>query len=256
MLAAVCVIGVAGLGGWSIGHFRETATPAAAPSSHGKITVNIDKLRGRDLATDARNVLDEKLSDYPTARFKDVFLVHYDLGTNGRATEFGHRTTQIDSYVFCGLVNSKNAFGAYSGWMPFAVDSSELYIADRWQTENNNNAFVGSLCAGHGTAAWDILRNIASANTIIQADTKFMPLPAYLMAQPQSRQEQVELDRSHAERERRQADIARLHQSIQRDLTKLRQNDFEMLPHTIDRSEEWTKSLGWRAEQTRLSQSP
>ena len=49
--------------------------------------------------SDARRALDERLFDYPTARFRDV---------------------RGNGFVLCGLVNAKNRMGAYAGWKRFA----------------------------------------------------------------------------------------------------------------------------------------
>lgn len=48
---------------------------------------------------EARTALDERLFDYPSARFRDV---------RGR------------DKVLCGFVNAKNRMGAYTGWTRFA----------------------------------------------------------------------------------------------------------------------------------------
>ncbi len=48
----------------------------------------------------AQRLLDERLLDYPSARFRDV---------------------RGDERILCGFVNSKNRMGAYVGWTRFAV---------------------------------------------------------------------------------------------------------------------------------------
>ena len=71
---------------------------------------------GLALAPDARDALDRKLNDYPSARFRDVYVT-----VNGSVV--GHR----GSY-FCGLVNAKNRMGAYTGWTDFVVSGSNVFI--------------------------------------------------------------------------------------------------------------------------------
>ncbi len=66
------------------------------------------------LVAGAKAALDERLFDYPSARFRDV---------RGR------------DKVLCGFVNAKNRMGAYSGWSRFAYitlgGEPSLYMEDR-----------------------------------------------------------------------------------------------------------------------------
>lgn len=61
----------------------------------------------------ARTALDERLLDYPSARFRAV-------SGNG--------------YAICGSVNAKNRLGAYSGWARFVTiwreGSTTLYVEE------------------------------------------------------------------------------------------------------------------------------
>ena len=50
--------------------------------------------------------LDERLVDFPSARFKQVRI---EIFPNG------------NGYLACGLVNSKNSAGGYTGWLLFDV---------------------------------------------------------------------------------------------------------------------------------------
>lgn len=76
------------------------SAPAAKQAPHGPQVASL------------RQGFDETLIDYGSARFKDV-----RLATDGVAT--------------CGLVNSKNRMGGYTGWTPFyamALPSSPAII--------------------------------------------------------------------------------------------------------------------------------
>ncbi len=53
-----------------------------------------------------RRVMDDQLKDYATARFRTVTAM---LKRPGGVV------------VFCGLINSKNSYGAYTGWKPFVL---------------------------------------------------------------------------------------------------------------------------------------
>ncbi len=56
----------------------------------------------------AREALDDAMLDFTTARFRAV---------------------RADGYRICGMVNARNALGAYTGWKPFGVmDVSEQAI--------------------------------------------------------------------------------------------------------------------------------
>lgn len=80
---------------------------------------------------EARSALDERLFDYPSARFRDV---------RGR------------DKVLCGFVNAKNRMGAYIGWTRFAyVSFSEdpsLYIEDSENASIDN--FLDAFCGEDG----------------------------------------------------------------------------------------------------------
>lgn len=58
-------------------------------------------------AAKARAALDQKLFDYPAARFRDVRAVEY--------------VEQVGAIGFCGKVNGKNRVGGYTGWDDFTV---------------------------------------------------------------------------------------------------------------------------------------
>lgn len=84
------------------------ATPAGEPRGQPS-----DALFSR-----ARAALDEKLLDYPSARFRDV---------------------HADAARVCGWVNGKNRLGAYTGWKSFGVfgsgETSRLYLDEPEMTE-------------------------------------------------------------------------------------------------------------------------
>lgn len=65
----------------------------------------------------ARRELNERLFDYPSARFRDV---------------------RGDDTRICGYVNAKNRMGAYTGWKLFGVLGSEgslVWIGDDYMLE-------------------------------------------------------------------------------------------------------------------------
>lgn len=78
--------------------------PTAAFSAEARVEAEL-------AAMTARNALDLVLSDYSTARFRDVRAL-------GKPGERG--------VVFCGLVNAKNHLGAYVGWRRFGVFRSTV----------------------------------------------------------------------------------------------------------------------------------
>lgn len=58
----------------------------------------------------ARDLLDRQLIDYPSARFR---------GVQASGAPFGLNAT------FCGLINSRNRAGGFTGWEPFVISISE-----------------------------------------------------------------------------------------------------------------------------------
>lgn len=62
-----------------------------------------------------RDTLDLTLTDYSSARFRDVRA----LGKDGAA-----------GVIFCGLVNAKNPLGAYVGWRRFAAMRTIIEVDD------------------------------------------------------------------------------------------------------------------------------
>jgi len=61
-----------------------------------------------ELVTKARVEFENRLADYPSARFRDV-TAHYTDYSGDR------------HFYLCGFVNSKNPFGGYAGWKPFVI---------------------------------------------------------------------------------------------------------------------------------------
>ncbi len=57
-------------------------------------------------AAQVAHTMDITLTDYPSARFRDVKFTIFDDGSGG---------------IACGFVNSKNRSGGYAGWIPFLV---------------------------------------------------------------------------------------------------------------------------------------
>lgn len=78
----------------------------------------------------ARAALDERLLDYPSARFRDV---------HGNAM------------VVCGFVNAKNRMGAYTGWSRFAyvdLGSDPYLLVD--DAEGSDDIMLDALCGDDG----------------------------------------------------------------------------------------------------------
>lgn len=67
----------------------------------------------------ARDVLDQQLVDYPSARFRSVAA---------------HSPRHGTGTVYCGLLNSRNRAGGYTGWGAFALtvgdNDGSLYSGD------------------------------------------------------------------------------------------------------------------------------
>lgn len=62
----------------------------------------------------ARDVLDQTMSDYTRARFKNVRAVVVDATEDGTGVP-------VKAIVFCGQVNGPNRAGGMSGWSPFRL---------------------------------------------------------------------------------------------------------------------------------------
>lgn len=67
-----------------------------------------------------RRSLDAKLVDYPSARFRDVYV------SRNPAAE-AERGGAGPGYL-CGYVNSKNAMGGYVGWKRFMASADSVWI--------------------------------------------------------------------------------------------------------------------------------
>lgn len=85
-----------------------------------------------DQIAEARSALDERLFDYPSARFRDV---------------------RGSSVAICGFVNAKNRLGAYSGWKRFAAYSDEdggsgLYLDD--PDDGSDDIMIDAACGEDG----------------------------------------------------------------------------------------------------------
>lgn len=82
------------------------------------------------IVADARDALDRRLLDFPSARFRDV---------------------RGNALLICGFVNAKNRMGAYSGWDRFAYvdlgDDPYLLIDDPDETDD---ILLDALCGEDG----------------------------------------------------------------------------------------------------------
>jgi len=92
-----------------------------------KISSNrfLDKMNSDDVANDiaiGRKVLEAKLIDYPSARFRDVKF--YDI-------------------AICGYINSHNPFGGYTGWQRFQINTLDEDLTIESASDSGENF---SLC--------------------------------------------------------------------------------------------------------------
>jgi hypothetical protein len=224
----VLILGVSAVAFWYL------PTPHhSGPASPVK-PVNVDHLRATQLAHSAHDLLDSKLEDYPSARFKDVHAIHYYLGARGFEVEDNkhkRRTTEINSYALCGLVNSKNAFGAYAGWMPFAVYEGAVHID--YGTDANETYEVASICTGRGDGAERALRSIIASKQIIAAIQYFHPPVIEVSG----------VTRNYSKTD--EAQLARESQSAHDAQERLKQNNFPMLPHISDTKTDYSKEISF-----------
>lgn len=81
----------------------------------------------------ARQALNERMIDYPSARFRDV-----------RANEG----------AVCGFVNGKNRLGAYAGWQRFVFvllgSDPTLHIDDDAQVDSADDIMLDAFCGEDG----------------------------------------------------------------------------------------------------------
>lgn len=197
-------------------------------------SLSIDERRALQLAYAAHALFDDKLADYPSARFKNVHATHYYLGIqNFEVQQHKRRTTELSSYVLCGLLNVKNAFGAYIGWLPFAVDNGDVHVA--FPTAINETYIVASLCTGRGDGAEMALRSIEASKTIVQVALRFSP--SYLdptQPNPPAVDQQVTRE-SQEEGDAQQ---------------QLKDNSFPILPHSDDLKTDYSKEIAFAPAKT------
>lgn len=108
-----------------------------------------DEAHAAALVESASDRLDSILNDYPTARFRNV---------RARLRQLSNGVRDI---AVCGEMNAKNGFGAYTGWVGFALmgPPTDFFVT------SDNRRFSGSfdlICASEG--AWvggDVTRAIS-----------------------------------------------------------------------------------------------
>lgn len=78
-----------------------------------------------------REALDGALTDYPSARFRNVqarlvrSVYSTDEGQSNKVP-WTHRGGVV--LVFCGEINAKNRMGGYTGWEPFGIQPAQTDI--------------------------------------------------------------------------------------------------------------------------------
>lgn len=72
------------------------------------------------VAPEVRAAFDAELIDYPSARFRDVFV--------SRNPEAEAERGSPGTGYLCGYVNSKNQMGGYAGWKRFMASGSNLFL--------------------------------------------------------------------------------------------------------------------------------
>lgn len=73
-----------------------------------------DRLAAINVSKQAVAILDERLVDYKSARFKNVRAVFLQTWNSFER-----------SYFICGEINSHNRMGGYTGWKTFIIDAME-----------------------------------------------------------------------------------------------------------------------------------
>lgn len=71
-------------------------------------------------AEEVRSALDARLIDYPSARFRSVYIT--------RNPEAEAEQGEDGPGYFCGFVNSKNQMGGYVGWKRFMAAGDIVWI--------------------------------------------------------------------------------------------------------------------------------
>lgn len=77
------------------------------------------------LAYKAALMVDDRLVDYPSARFRDVYAVWRSV--RGEEPEFS----------ICGQVEAKNRLGGYTGWQHFVVFQLKMFTPVRLSLEGD-----------------------------------------------------------------------------------------------------------------------
>lgn len=79
----------------------------------------------------ARDLLDRELIDYPSARFREVaaIVAPRKLGV-----------------TYCGLINSRNSVGGFSGWEPFMLMLTEDHESLRIGSEGIGGELMRMVC--------------------------------------------------------------------------------------------------------------
>ncbi|ALG60983.1 MULTISPECIES: hypothetical protein [Citromicrobium] len=101
---------------------------AAAQTDTAQETLNA---RAMAAIPEARATLDDALTDYPSARFRNVqarlvrSVYTSDEGQSDKVP-WKHRGGIV--LIFCGEINAKNRMGGYTGWEPFALQPSQTDI--------------------------------------------------------------------------------------------------------------------------------
>lgn len=103
-------------------------------------------------AAEVRAAFDAELIDYPSARFRDVYV------SRNPAAE-AERGSPGPGYL-CGYINSRNQLGGYTGWKRFMANGSTLFLEGATSSAIVLNAACGPQSANDGVdrSAWLVHR--------------------------------------------------------------------------------------------------
>lgn len=147
VVGGLCICLFGGAGFFLLGKTdpKPVASPAPLPSPKAvrEQAKPIDKDHERWLrqAEDAHALLENSLFDYESAKFKNVEGVRYITKS----------VTLPRDYVLCGLINSKNRMGAYTGYKLFSITYDEFGDTLRFHVRTDSDIIAWSFCTGRGS---------------------------------------------------------------------------------------------------------
>lgn len=118
------------------------ASPEPTPDLHRRAVAAIPA---------ARAELDSQLTDYPTARFRNVHVrmvrsVYNDDEGQSNKVPWTHRGGPI--LVFCGEINAKNRMGGYGGWQQFMFKPAQTDMVAMYDLGTPRTLKMTNVAAG------------------------------------------------------------------------------------------------------------